>query len=113
MRTIIKPSTPALIQWKCDVTGKPLPQGPAATITIKGGFGAPYDGDTFVFDLSGPAAKVVLPLFRVLLLGGGPLAPNLLDSVFPGESKPEKRVTRRSLPALLRRLQELRAMRKP
>jgi hypothetical protein len=113
MRTIIKPNTPALIQWTCDVTGSPLPQGPAATITIKGGFGAPYDGDTFLLDLSEPAAEVVLPLFRVLLLGGGPLAPHLLDSVFPGDHQPERRITRRALPSLLRRLQELRARGKP
>ena len=107
MKTIIKPGTPEIVQYRCDVTGVPLPDGPAASIAIHCGYGSPYDGSDFVLDLSEQAAEVVLPLFRSLLLGGAPLAPHVADQFLNQGPLNEKRISRRERVALLRRLDKL------
>ncbi|MBE2213505.1 MAG: hypothetical protein IAE82_06505 [Opitutaceae bacterium] len=108
MKTIIRPSRPEKAQFSCDVTGDALPDGPATTIEIHCGYGAPYDGDTFVIDLSMTAAEVVVPLLRALLLGGGPLAPHLTHSLLPAR-RPEREpwISRRERTRLLRALEKL------
>lgn len=110
MKTIIRAARPEKVQFNCDVTSVPLEHGPAATIKLHCGYGAPYDGDTFVFDLSMKAADVVIPLLRSLILDGGPLGPHLTESLLPAfrpDPDKETRISRRQRTQLLRELDKL------
>jgi hypothetical protein len=107
MKTITIPARHEEATYHCDVTGLPLPNGPAATVTISCGYGAPYDGYTFELHLSSRAAEVVLPLLRAILLGGGPLEPHFTDSTFNDCCEPERPVTPRELLSLVRELRRI------
>jgi hypothetical protein len=107
MKTVIKPSTPEVVQYVCDVTGTPLPHGPIASLTIKCGYGSAYDGNTFVLDLSEAAADIVLPLLRALLLDGAPLEPHCTEALFGFGALDEKPITHRKRDALLGQIVKL------
>jgi hypothetical protein len=112
MKNILKPAVEEVAQYTCDVTGLPLPNGPAATITINGGYGSPMDGATCRLDLSEKASMVVIPLLRALLIDGGALMPYLTNSMLMWEEAKERRITRREQAKLLKRLEKLRCYRR-
>ncbi len=107
MKTVLKRPVAEVAQYHCDVTGLPLPHGPAAIIILRCGYGTTYDGNVFELDLSEKAADVVLPLLRVLLIDGGPLEPHRTAATLFERSLDEKRISRRERAALLGRLDKL------
>jgi hypothetical protein len=107
MKTVIKPGVPEIVQYECDVTGLPLKNGPAVTVTIKCGYGSVYDGGIFDLDLSEQAAAVVVPLLKSLLLDGAPFGPHRSEKCLNEMPRVERRITRREGEGLLRKLKKL------
>ena len=73
MKTVTQHAISEIAYYECDVSGEPLPEGPAVTLSIHCGYGSPFDGTDLELHLSGKAAEAVLPLLRALLLAGSRL----------------------------------------
>ena len=106
MKKITRPATPAQATFACDVTGRRIDR-PALTLTLHCGYGAPHDGDVFDLHLSPEAAEIIVPLLRVLLLGGRSLRSSRVESFFQDEISRRRLPVAEHLPRLLRQLQAL------
>jgi hypothetical protein len=107
MKTNTNPRRPEKAAYMCDITGMALPDGPAATLILRCGYGAPIDGDTYELHFSDEAALVVIPLLRVLLLSGASLTPHLANVHSTRRAVQGQRIPAREREELLRQLQSL------